>query len=298
MVSINDSFLIHLYINQRLSCSEIAALYGGNRKSYAQRIKSMGKLRSTTEQAQLSQKKVIHHNYITEDTKQRISRALRHRHQILRQQKISRDTLTDLYHKQELSKKEICQQLNIGYMALKKIFNDYNIQNRSSWSAQHKLLFNQARKGKLKRACYLNKELLYQEYITNNLPIYQIAKKYNVCEKTISNRLELFQIDKRQNIPPQHNGNSHPNWKGGITKENTRLRKLKIYKDWRQKVFIRDNFQCQHCGSKEHLTVHHIIPFALYVEGRYDTQNGITLCENCHSNIDRHFYKFYQRRAS
>lgn len=298
MALINDNFLVDLYINRKLSCSEIASLYGGNRKSYARRIKSMGKLRNTAEQQQIVMQKTIRKNHMTEEIKQRISCTLRHKYQMLRKQKISRDTLIDLYYEQKLTKQEICQRLNIGYVALSKVFNEYNIPKRTSWSQQHKSLFSKARKGKLKKALHLTKELLYQEYVINKSPIYQIATKYHISKATVSSRLKLFNIEKRRNIPPQHNGDSHPNWKGGITKENTRLRKLKIYKDWRQEVFMRDNFRCQHCGSKKHLTAHHIIPFALYVEGRYDVHNGITLCEYCHSNIDRHFYQFYHRKAS
>lgn len=54
------------------------------------------------------------------------------------------------------------------------------------------------------------------------------------------------------------------------------------YKKWRKKVFVRDNFQCQNCGTKKNLQAHHIKPWALYEELRYDLKNGITLCRSCH----------------
>ena len=57
------------------------------------------------------------------------------------------------------------------------------------------------------------------------------------------------------------------------------------YKNWRQAVFKRDNYTCQHCGSKKNIQAHHIIPWAKTrneQELRYNVKNGITLCRSCH----------------
>ena len=58
------------------------------------------------------------------------------------------------------------------------------------------------------------------------------------------------------------------------------------YKNWRSSVFIRDNFTCQHCyiyGVK--LNAHHIKKWSDFEELRFDINNGITLCTQCHKNI-------------
>lgn len=56
-------------------------------------------------------------------------------------------------------------------------------------------------------------------------------------------------------------------------------------RDFREKVLWRDRFTCQHCGSLTHLQAHHIVPRA---QGGTDTpQNGITLCEVCHTALHR-----------
>lgn len=55
------------------------------------------------------------------------------------------------------------------------------------------------------------------------------------------------------------------------------------YKEWRGKVYKRDNYTCQHCNSNNgHLNAHHIIPYAKNEELRFELSNGITLCEECH----------------
>ena len=54
------------------------------------------------------------------------------------------------------------------------------------------------------------------------------------------------------------------------------------YKRWRKAVFVRDNFQCQHCGIKKDIQAHHVKTWKRCEELRYDVSNGITLCRSCH----------------
>lgn len=57
------------------------------------------------------------------------------------------------------------------------------------------------------------------------------------------------------------------------------------YKNWKQSVLKRDNYICQKCGNKNNLVVHHIKPFAIDKESRFDVNNGITLCQSCHREV-------------
>lgn len=99
----------------------------------------------------------------------------------------------------------------------------------------------------------------------------------------------------------------HWNWKNGITNDNVRIRKSLKYIQWRQQVFIRDNFVCQKCYTKGgYLEVHHKKSFCEYMKeiklnlpllGMYegamvyepfwDINNGITLCKKCHIKITK-----------
>lgn len=79
-------------------------------------------------------------------------------------------------------------------------------------------------------------------------------------------------------------GDKNPNWKGGVTSENRKIRMSLKYKLWRITIFERDNYQCL-IGGKKHgnkLQVDHIQPFSLYPELRFELNNGRTLCINCH----------------
>jgi len=71
--------------------------------------------------------------------------------------------------------------------------------------------------------------------------------------------------------------------------ENHRARGSTQYKEWRTKVFNRDEFTCQDCGKVGgYLEAHHIKDFATYKELRYDINNGITYCSKCHSKHDKY----------
>ena len=87
-----------------------------------------------------------------------------------------------------------------------------------------------------------------------------------------------------------------PFWKWGITKQNKLDRTRAIYLEWRQKIFERDNYTCKDCWirsgnwKKVYLQAHHKKWFADYPENRYDVDNGINLCKDCH--LLRHHHKF------
>lgn len=87
-------------------------------------------------------------------------------------------------------------------------------------------------------------------------------------------------------------GENNPNWKGGISPVNELFRKSAKYKYWRIKVFKRDNYTCQDCGSRG-ITLHadHLKPFAYFHELRLIIENGRTLCVPCHKKTDTYGQK-------
>lgn len=69
------------------------------------------------------------------------------------------------------------------------------------------------------------------------------------------------------------------------------------YKEWRQKIYARDNHACQWpgCKNKTKLQAHHIYRWADFPGLRYNINNGITLCKYHHSLITNHEddYRFF-----
>jgi len=81
-------------------------------------------------------------------------------------------------------------------------------------------------------------------------------------------------------------GFKHPNWKGGLSSSNGKIRTSGEYVEWRNKVYQRDSWSCQQCGQVGGgLNAHHIMSFSAYPSLRFDISNGITLCESCHSQV-------------
>jgi len=78
-------------------------------------------------------------------------------------------------------------------------------------------------------------------------------------------------------------GNKNNNWRGGIHPINMIGRTTIAYNNWRINVFIRDNRECQKCGSKKDIQAHHIKPWSQFKNVRLDINNGITLCKKCHA---------------
>ena len=58
---------------------------------------------------------------------------------------------------------------------------------------------------------------------------------------------------------------------------------------WRDIVKTRDGHCCQNCASIFDLSSHHIKTWQFFKEERFNINNGITLCERCHSNYHSKF---------
>lgn len=103
-----------------------------------------------------------------------------------------------------------------------------------------------------------------------------------------------------KNLIAYQKGENHWNWKGGITDESHLLRQTKQYKEWRDKVYLRDDFTCQICNKRGvYLEAdHYPIPWCvLFKEKNYeimwDISNGRTLCRKCHDKTKQYWRKYY-----
>lgn len=97
---------------------------------------------------------------------------------------------------------------------------------------------------------------------------------------------------------PDMVGANNPNWKNGSTPKRKKDMESLEYKDWRRKIFKRDDYTCQDCGRKRKsgdrviLEAHHKKSYSEFPELRYKVENGITLCRECHNKT-----KFFKKKS-
>lgn len=97
--------------------------------------------------------------------------------------------------------------------------------------------------------------------------------------------LECRNLDYRKRMK----GKNSRFWKGGKTKKSKIRKTCAEYKEWRMKVFKRDNFTCQECSERNNtIEAHHIKSQSEYPELIYDVDNGLTLCHECHKKTDNY----------
>lgn len=110
-----------------------------------------------------------------------------------------------------------------------------------------------------------------------------------------------------------HKGELGSNWKGDARKTERIERYDPKYREFRRDVFIRDHFTCQCCGAKNYkghhgtviLEAHHLNNFKDYIDERYDVNNGVTLCKECHKKfhsmygkkhtVKKQYYEFLEK---
>ncbi len=166
-----------------------------------------------------------------------------------------------------------------------------------------------------KRTFLIEREELERLY--HEMPAKKIAEIHGVGETVVHKRIKEFGITlpglenprrRPKKFTPEHleamriagakrrdkwAGEKNPNWKGGLSAKNLRLRGSGAYKQWKAGSLARVNNQCQECGAargsvcpccgtKISLHVHHIYSFAQFPERRFDPENSQVLCAKCH----------------
>lgn len=149
---------------------------------------------------------------------------------------------------------------------------------------------------------YWNNTWLYREYITKQKSAELIAKEQGCKKNNILYYLNKFNIPTRSmkdirkikkwglhgksNPMYGKTGKLNPNWNGGHSPERQCSYAKAAWKELAKSILKRDCYLCRECGAKHtpetKLIVHHIKEWSKYPELRFEPENLITLCVNCH----------------
>lgn len=126
--------------------------------------------------------------------------------------------------------------------------------------------------------------------------VYTWLVRYGVEMRSVGSQKghKRFTVEAREKLSKAKRGSylgkDNPNWKGGHTPNPERNRYPA--KMWSKQVRERDNHTCVECGATERLHAHHIKRWKDYPELRYDLENGVTLCYQCHEKAHGKGFKF------
>lgn len=82
-------------------------------------------------------------------------------------------------------------------------------------------------------------------------------------------------------------GKDNPQYKPDNQKQHKRHDRYE-YREWRKQVLQEDNYTCVVCGQiGKELQAHHVLPFALFKEQRFDATNGRVMCKSCHTELHK-----------
>ena len=70
-------------------------------------------------------------------------------------------------------------------------------------------------------------------------------------------------------------------------------RTTKEYRRWKVRVVRRDK-RCLICGSIKNRNAHHVNHATYFIDQRFDEDNGICLCRNCHTNFHCNYLRSFR----
>jgi len=85
------------------------------------------------------------------------------------------------------------------------------------------------------------------------------SKRCRACYLKSEDHLRVKEINRKR-----FSKEKNPNWAGGIHPLALTIRQLPQAEEWRNKIFIKDDYTCQECSKKGvYVEAHHIKPFSV-----------------------------------
>jgi len=188
-----------------------------------------------------------------------------------------------------------------GYSRRKNWREEYYKKNRD-------IIRKKARETRLRdiinrRKRDIQKKLGYTNCISCGHEIFGYKKKKKYCDdcrKIIKSKNLIG--NKYGRLARHLRGKDSPNWRGGVTSLRKQIRDSFKYREWRKKVFERDNYICQKCFIRGgYLEAHHKVSFeSLLIKYNIKSKEeadkcknfwritlGETLCKKCHNLTKR-----------
>lgn len=185
---------------------------------------------------------------------------------------LSKELLEDLYIIQLKTIGEIALDYGCCREVVTSLFNEYNIHIRSGSESMN--LYYNNKNGREQRSIDSKRLWMSDEYRNKRS---EAIRKLNS-----SDAYRIKASARMQGIPVEQ-------WDGFIKTDNEIARKSVLYQEWRKSVFDRDDYTCRCCGNRTCngnqvvLHAHHIENFHNANDLRFDIDNGISLCDKCHS---------------
>lgn len=209
--------------------------------------------------------------------------------------------LEELYVNRSFSAQKIADIISVDKSTVCRALKRHGIQARKRTSKYPKLN---------------DKKWLIEQY-EGGRSITNIAKELGCLEGVVASSLYAIGVKTRSpkeawatRFPCGRNGEVHPMWRGGTSRIGRRIRGLKLFKEWRIKILIRDKKKCVLCESKKRLEVDHIIQLAEIinkysitnieqaknVSELWSIDNGRVLCHKCHLSQETHSRKIAKKK--
>jgi len=189
--------------------------------------------------------------------------------------KIEQELLIELYINQKLSLQQIADKFNCSGATVLNWMKRYGIPRRT---------VSDSLKGRANTWARLHRHKWVGKTVSE-----ETKQKLSISRKGKSSWNKG--LTKRTDDRLKNTGKSkelHWNWKGGLSNENILLRQSDQYKTWRTLVFQRDQYYCRMCGITHcELEAHHIKPFSTNMDERFNIDNGLTLCKQCHKLLHK-----------